>query len=440
MSVVPASAEKITHGRVLRIAWPIVLSNATIPLLGAVDTGVVGQLGQAAPIGAVGLGAVILASFYWIFGFLRMGTTGLAAQAEGAGDRAEVSAILIRALAIGLGAGALMIVGQLLLFPLAFWLSPGSDAVEGLAHGYLSIRVWGAPATISGYAITGWLIARERTRAILVQQVFINGLNVGLDLLFVLKFGWGVEGVAAATLIAEWSGFALGLWLCRDALGPGLSGAGLWDRARLLRMARVNGDIAVRSILLQGAFTSFVFLGARMGDVTLAANQVLLQFLEITAYALDGFAFAAETLVGQAVGAQSRPLVRRAAVVSSQWGAAGAVLLGLVFLIAGPWLIDLLTTEPQVRETARIYLPWVASMPILGITCWMLDGIFIGATRTRDMRNAMLVTMIAYVPLLFGLPLVMGNHGLWAALGALMVLRAVTLGRLYPRIEAGLAA
>ncbi|MBD3766228.1 MAG: MATE family efflux transporter, partial [Rhodobacterales bacterium] len=310
-----AAAAAITHRRVLRLALPILLSNATVPLLGAVDTGVVGQLGQAAPIGAVGIGAIVLATIYWVFGFLRMGTSGLAAQAHGAGDAAERSAVLIRALAIAAVAGLACILAQGPLVAAAFRLAPASAEVEALARQYLAIRIWGAPTTIGLYAVTGWLIAVERTRGVLVLQLWQNGLNVGLDLWFVLALGRGVPGVAAATLIAEGTGLALGLWLCRDGL-RGWTRARLADAARLAEMARVNADILVRSVLLQGAFTAFLFLGAGQGDVTLAANQVLLQFLEITAYALDGFAFAAEALVGQAVGLRSAAAVRRASLVS----------------------------------------------------------------------------------------------------------------------------
>lgn len=438
----PSQPGALTHRRVLKIALPIVLSNATVPLLGAVDTGVIGHLGRAAPIGAVGVGSVILATFYWVFGFLRMGTSGLTAQATGAGDEAEAGAILLRALAIGVGAGVLFVLIQPAIFALAFAVSPASDEVEALARSYLAIRIWGAPATISLYAVTGWLIARERTRGVLAVQLWMNGLNMGLDFLFVLGLGWGVKGVATATLIAEWSGLVLGLWLCRQAFAEGRwrDLARIVDAGKLRRMASVNGDIMLRSILLQGAFTSFVFLGARFGDVTLAANQVLLQFLEITAFALDGFAFAAESLVGQAVGQRSQAMFRQAAVLTSQWGVGGAVLLCAVFLVLGPQLIDLLTTEPQVRAAARGWLAWVAVMPVLGIACWMLDGIFIGATRTRDMRNSMVLTMIAYLPVLFLLPRLVGNSGLWAALGLLMILRGITLGRLYPQIERNLPA
>ncbi|PWE51188.1 MATE family efflux transporter [Thioclava sp. NG1] len=427
---------EITHARVLKIALPIVLSNATIPILGAVDTAVVGQIGLPAPIGAVGIGAVILSSLYWIFGFLRMGTTGLVSQAHGTGDTSEVSAGLMRALIIAGIAGLSLIVLQLPLFWAAFQLAPASDEVEGLARDYLQIRIWGAPLTISLYAFTGWLIALERTRGVLLLQVAMNALNVGLDLLFVLGFGWGVQGVAGATLISEIGGVLLALWLCRAAFAGGLWRArAIFDRVKLATMARVNTDIMLRSILLQASFTSFLFLGAGQGDVTLAANQVLLQFLQITAFALDGFAFSAESLVGQAVGAHSAARLRRASIVSSQWGIGGALVLGAVFLLAGPAIIDLMTTAPNVRVEARDYLFWIAAAPLIGGPAWMLDGIFIGATLTREMRNAMVVSVAIYTVALFVLIPLFGNHGLWAGLMILNATRGLTMARLYPRAE-----
>lgn len=428
----------VTHARVFRIAAPIVLSNATVPLLGAVDTAVVGRLGEAAPIGAVGVGAVILASLYWIFGFLRMGTTGLAAQAQGAGDLPERNAVFLRALAIGLGAGAVLVLLQWLLFGAAFAVAPASPEVEALSRQYLAIRIWGAPATIALYAVTGWLIALERTRGVLVLQLWMNGLNIALDLWFVLGLGWGVPGVAFATLIAEWTGLALGLWLCRAAFGRAFAAARarVMDRAALGRMVSVNRDIMIRSVMLQLSFTAFVFLGAHQGDVTLAANQVLLQFLEITAYALDGFAFAAETLVGQAVGARDPFGVRRSSIVASHWGVGGAAVLALTFALAGPALIDVMSTAPDVRDAARAFLPWAAAAPLVGIASWMFDGIFIGATLTREMLKAMALSVAIYVLAVATLLPAFGNHGLWAALMVLNIARGVTMALRYPAAEA----
>jgi MATE family multidrug resistance protein len=371
-----------------------------------------------------------------------MGTGGLAAQARGAGDGAESTAVLLRAMLVGIAAGLVLIAAQTLLFRAAFAIAPAGAEVETLAQQYLAIRIWGAPATIALYAITGWLIAQERTRAVFILQVWMNGLNILLDLWFVLGLGWGVPGVAVATLIAEWTGLALGLWFCRDAFGPQLAAARarLADAVALRRMASVNGDIMIRSVVLQVSFTTFVFLGAGQGDITLAANQVLLQFLEITAYAMDGFAFAAESLVGQAVGARSSPALRKSATLTSVWGTAGAVLMGAAFFLAGPAIIDLMATDPAVRDTARHYLPWLAAAPVIGIAAWMFDGIFIGATRTADMRNAMLASAAVYAAALTVLLPAFGNHGLWAGLMVLNATRGITLALLYPRIPRALDA
>lgn len=422
---------EITHRRVLRIALPIVVSNATIPLLGAVDTAVIGQIGQAAPLAAVGLGAMILATFYWIFGFLRMSTSGLAAQAMGAGDRVERDAVLLRALMIGAAAGLILVALQGALFGAALWVAPASAEVESGARLYLSIRIWGAPATVMLYAVTGWLIAAERTRAVLLLQLVQNGLNVGLDMLFVLKLGWGIAGVAQATLIAEYTGLLLGLWLLRAVFGPQLGAAlvRLRDPVALRKMFGASRDIMLRSVLLQLSFTSFIFLAAGFGDVTLAANHVLMQFLEITAYGLDGFAFAAETLVGQAVGAQALGRLRRARTVSMQLGAAGAAILTLIFALAGGPIIALMTTAQDVRAEAAIYLPWLAIAPLVGVGSWIYDGVYIGALRTQAMLRSMAVSVACYAAALLVLVPVAGNHGLWGALMVLNLMRLVTLHR-----------
>lgn len=436
-----ADLRSITHRRILKIAIPVVLSNATIPILGAVDTGVVGQLGEAAPIGAVGIGAIILGAVYWIFGFLRMGTTGLVGQALGAGDRPEVAALLSRALIVaGLG-GCSLILFQVPVFWAAFQLSPASDTVEDLARGYMGIRIWSAPAAIAIFGLTGWLIAAERTGAVLAIQVGMNGLNILLDLLFVLEFGWGVQGVAVATFIAEWSGFLLALWLCRDGFGDGAwrNWARVFDRPRVVRMVKVNTDILIRSLLLQAGFVSFLLIGADFGDVTLAANQILLQFLYITSYAMDGFTFSAEALVGQAMGARNRRRLRKSVLMTSLWSVATLVLLAVLFAAIGPRLIELMATSPEVRADALIYLPWMVAAPLLGGPSWILDGIFIGATRSRDMRNMMIVSFSVYCFAIFLLVDPFANHGLWAAMMIFFVARGLTLGVRYPALERSVA-
>ncbi|MEO1556752.1 MAG: MATE family efflux transporter [Pseudomonadota bacterium] len=432
-----APAAPLTHRRVLKIAVPIVLSNATVPILGAVDVGVVGQMGEAAPIGAVAMGAIILTTVYWIFGFLRMGTVGLVGQAAGAGDEDEVSAWLTRALLVAGIGGFSLIVLQIPLFWAAFQLSPASAEVESLARGYLAIRIWTAPAAIAVYALTGWLIAMERTGAVFWVQLSMNGVNIALNFVFVLGFGWGVEGVAIATVIAEALGAALGLWFCRAAFARPAwrDRARVLERAKLVRMALLNTDILLRSAMLMVIFSSFVFIGARFGDVTLAANEVLIQFMYITAHAMDGFAFAAETLIARAYGRADRHRVRRAALITGMWGLIICVVTATAFLLAGPWLIDVMAKDPDVQREARAYLWWMVAAPLLGCAAWMLDGVFIGAARGRDMRNMMAVSFVIYWVAIFLLLPVMGNHGLWAALLISFVARGVTLGMRYPALE-----
>jgi MATE family multidrug resistance protein len=386
----------------------------------------------------VGIGAVILTAIYWMFGFLRMGTAGLTAQAKGAGDGAEVAALLTRVLMIGLAAGVAFILLQGPLFRAAFVVSPATAEVETLAARYMGIRVWSAPAAIALFGIMGWLIAQERTRALLAVQVTMNLVNIVLDLVFVLGFGWGVEGVAFATFLAEWLGLGLGLWLCRAAFRQPAwrDWPRVFDRARLARMTRVNTDILIRSLILEAIVVSFMFFGAGFGDVTLAANQVLVQFLHISAFALDGFAFGAESLVGQALGAKNRAALRRSAALTSVWGGVMALTMAAGFLLLGGPIIDVMAKDPGVQEAARLYLPWMVAAPLLGWAPWMLDGIFIGATATREMRNTTALAGLVYLGALALLLTPFANHGLWLAFLASYIVRGVGLGLRYPALEA----
>lgn len=433
-----APARPLTHARVLRIAVPVVLSNATVPLIGLVDTGVVGQLGAAEPIAAVALGAVILTSIYWIFGFLRMGTTGLVGQADGAGEQAEVSSILTRACVIAALAGAAIIALQPAIVWAAFSWQPTTPETEALARAYIAIRIWSAPFLIATYAFTGWLIAMERARAVFWVQLLMNGVNAALDLWFVLGLGWGVSGVAVATVIAEICGAGLGLWFCRDAFARRAwrDWPRVFDRARMIRMAVLNVDILLRSVLLLAIFTSFTLLSsARFDPVVLAANHVLMQFLHVTAHAMDGFAFSAEALVARAIGRKSRARLRRSIYLTGVWGFAVCAGLAVVFAFAGGAVVDVLAKAPEVRIAAREFLPWMVIAPLLGWASWMLDGIFIGATRGADMRNMMVVSAAIYAVAAALLLPAFGNHGLWAALCISFVARGVTLAARYPALE-----
>jgi len=346
-------------------------------------------------------------------------------------------ALLSRALLVAAGGGALLIALQPLLFAGAFRVAPTSDEVEGLARGYMSIRIWSSPAAIAIYGLTGWLIAQERTGAVLVVQVGMNGANILLDLWFVLGLGWGVPGVAWATFLAEWSGLLLALWFCRDAfVGPAWRAkAQVFDTARLRKMVAVNGDILIRSVLLQMTFASFLLMGGLFGTVSLAANQVLLQFLFVTAYALDGFAFAVEALVGRYFGAGDRPRLRRAVVMCAGWGVVTVTVLALCFAVFGGLVVDVMAKAADVRIEARAFLPWMVAAPLIGVAAWMLDGVFIGATRTRDMRNMMILSFGFYLLALAVLVPLLGNHGLWAALMVSFLARGITLGSRYPALE-----
>ncbi len=438
----PAADPRAWNRRIWALAGPIILSNVTVPLLGMVDTAVVGRLPDARYIGGVAIGALIFNFVYWGFGFLRMGTTGPTAQAWGAEDAAEIRAVLARALLLAFGLGAVLLLVQGPVGALAFRLLNASAAVEGEGAAYYAVRIWGAPAALANYVLLGWFFGLQNARWPLVLQVFMNGLNIILDVVFVIGFGWGVEGVAAATLIAEYAALALGLVLAAKRLrmlGPIAAGRRILDSARFRRMLAVNRDIFIRTLLLITSFALFTDRGATLGDVTLAANAVLLNLVSTSAFALDGFAHAAEALVGGAVGRRSRADLAGAVRATMRWGGIAAVATALAFAVAGGLLIDLLTTIPEVRALARDFLPWAVAMPLISVWCYLYDGIFLGATRTHEMRNAAIITTALYVMALWTLVPLWGNHGLWLALIAMNALRGLTLAAYYPRLARGVA-
>tara|TARA_B110000238_G_C16091579_1_gene424080 strand:+ start:175 stop:1482 length:1308 start_codon:yes stop_codon:yes gene_type:complete len=427
----------ITHKRILTISVPIILSNITIPLLGLVDTAVIGQLGQIVPIGAVGIGSIIISAIYWIFGFLRMGTTGLTAQAVGKRDHGEIIALFSRALLVGIIGGFILILFKDFIFWSAFKISPASSEVESLAYKYMKIRIYSAPAAISIFGILGWLIAREKTRMVLFLQLWMNGTNILLDILFVIGFGWGVEGVAIATVFAEISAFFIGLYICRSAFVGSVwrSYRLVMNKEKLINMSKVNFDILVRSLLLQAAFLSFMFFSANLDNTTLAANQILLQFLMMTSYALDGFAFSAEALVGQAVGAKSANSLRKISLMTLFWGLVAAFLMSLFYFFFGENLIAVMTKSLELQLFTQKYLFWMIIAPILAFPAFILDGIFIGATRTKDMRNGMAISFVIFCLSVWLLFDSYGNDGLWASMMILFVVRALTLSIKYFNIE-----
>jgi MATE family multidrug resistance protein len=433
---------RLTHRTVLTIAVPVMLSNASTPLIGVVDTAVVGRIPDPAFIGAVAVGSLIFTFVFWGFGFLRMGTTGLTAQAFGADDRDEVAANLGRALLIAVAVGIVLIALKWPIREAAFLMLSGSTQVEDLARGYFDIRIWAAPATLANYALLGWYIGLGRTDVGLVLQLVLNLSNMALDALFVLGFGWDVQGVALGTLGAEYLAATLGIAFAWRALrrdGRRFSLAQLLDPVRLRRTFGVNSDIMLRSLALIMVFVWFMAQGARQGDVILAANAVLMHFISVAAFFLDGLAFAAEALVGRAIGARHRSGLIAAARMTTAWAAATAVLIVIGLAVAGTTLIDMMTVDGAARSAARAYLPWAVVAPLLGVWAFQLDGIFIGATRTAQMRNAALVTVVVYL-LAWWVLRPYGNHGLWAALYVQYLARIGALMAYYPGLVRSVAA
>ncbi|QCX51319.1 MATE family efflux transporter [Ralstonia pseudosolanacearum] len=428
------------HRRVLALAFPIVLANLTQPLLSAVDTAVAGHLPGPEYLGGVALGGVFFNFVFWGFGFLRMGTTGLVAQAHGAGDARGLRANVARALllALGIGLALLVLQGPAIRFTLA--LLGASDAVTRMAGSYCHARIWSAPFALANYVVLGTLLGRQQVRLALLLQVFINLVNMAAVLGLVLGAGLGVGGIGAATAVADILGFALGMALLRLLSRDGMRGLPPMTRAELLardawrRLMGLNADIFLRTACLLAAFGWFAHAGAQQGDVILAANALLLNFLTFMAYGLDGFAHAAEALVGAALGARDGRALRSAIRVSTLWSVLGAALFSLVYAVAGGTIIGWLTDQPAVREAARHALVWAALLPVVSVWGFQFDGVFIGATRTREL----LLTM-AFSALVFGLLAVAllprwGNPGLWFAMLAFMALRGMTLGMLLPRV------
>jgi MATE family multidrug resistance protein len=419
-----------------RLAAPIIVSNVTVPLLGAVDTAVVGHLPDPAYLGGVAVGVMIFNFLYWSFGFLRMGTTGFVAQARGARDAMEVRAVLGRALVIAGAIGLTMIALQVPIATTALGLVGASPSVEASAADYVGVRIWSAPATLANYAVLGWLFGMQRPKTALVLLVFTNTLNIVLDLWFVVGLGWDVPGVAAASVVADYAGSGLGLFLILRTL-PGRAGwerARLFERTPLLAMLRVNRDIFIRTLCLIFAFAWFTVQGARLGDITLAANAVLLNLQSIMAYALDGFAFAAEAMIGAAVGARDRVAFLAVTRAAALWSVAVAVGVAATYAIFGDQMIALFTNLPEVRAAAATYLPWMVLSPLVSVWSYVLDGIYVGAIRAVEMRNGMLIALGTYLGAAALLVPTWGNNGLWLALMILMLARAVTLGTWYPRL------
>ncbi len=427
------------HRRIWRLTWPVILANITIPLVGVADVAVMGRLPDPAYIGAVTLGAALFSAVYWLFGFLRMGTTGLAAQAFGGGEVGEIAAIFIRGASVALALGLIIVAVQVPLSILLFTLFDPSAEVAALAADYYEIRVYGAPGLLLYLVVLGVLFGLQRMRDTLWLSVGLNVTNLVLDVVLVLGFDMGVKGVAVGTLISEWGAAIAGMLFVRRALHaigwrPPWP-ANIWQPQALRALFHVSGNLVLRTFFVQLPFFVGTVAATRLGDLTLAVHGVLMQLFFVMTYALDGFAHTAETLAGYAYGARQADALRSTTRYCAVWATLLAVLTGVTYISAGELFIGLLTTSEEIRASAAGYLAWVASAPLLCVWAFLFDGIFIGTTRIVEMRNAMFLAALIWIAALWVSYAPFAYHGVWLAMSIFMLSRSILLAFYYPRIE-----
>ena len=403
---------------VWRIAAPMMLSNITVPLLGMVDTGVTGHLENAVYLGAVAIGSTLFGFLYSGVNFLRMGTTGITAQRFGGGDDDGVRVALGQALVVALAIATILVLLQVPLITLAMKLLGPEPEVAEFASEYFSIRIWSAPATLANYALIGWFIGLQNARIPLYIVLAINLTNIALDLVFVLLLGMKVDGVAAASVIAEFTGAAIGISFALSELrrrGGHLDVSHLTTLKEYAEFFSINANLFIRTMALMFTFAFVTAAGARMGGLILAANAVLMNLLNLVAFALDGLAHAAEALVGKAAGAKDGQALRRSVQLTMRWSFYFAVGFSVLFWITGPLFISLLTDIPEVVNTTLRYLPWMIVAPVIAMWGYIYDGVFVGTTHAKEMRNSMIAsTFLVFIPAWFAFRY-LGNHGLWLA-------------------------
>jgi MATE family multidrug resistance protein len=411
------SSSKVTSAQVFAIAGPAMVANLTTPLIGIVSTTAIGRLGDATLLGGVAMASVLFDCMFWLFAFLRMSTVAFTAQSLGAGETEEMRAILLRGFIVAGVIGVGLIALQLPLATLLLSAMGGSEGVTRAARTYFIIRIWSAPLALANYVVLGWLIGQARARLALAVQIAINLINMAATVVLVLGLDAGVAGAAIAAVIAEAVGLAIGIAIARqlDRGQPAIPRATLFERVKLMRMLAVNRDIMIRTAALIAAFLFFTAQGARAGDVTLAANAVLNNFLLISAFFLDGLANAAEQLCGRAYGARDKDGFSSATRRVIWWGFAFAIGVTIAFALFGPTLIDIMTASEPVRQGARDYLRFVILAPVLGVFAFAYDGVYIGATWARDMRNLMVASLVIFLGAWLALRS-FGNTGLWGAL------------------------
>ncbi|MDO9411602.1 MAG: MATE family efflux transporter [Pseudolabrys sp.] len=425
----------VTNRSVFAIAGPAMLANVTTPLLGVVATAAIGRLGDSAVLGGVAMAALVFDCMFWLFGFLRMGTVALTAQAFGAGDVGERSAVLARALMLSAAIGLALIALQVPMATLIFGSLGGSDTVRGAAEHYFFVRLWSAPFALGNYVMLGWLVGLARPMLALSIQIVVNVINMALTVLLVLHFDFGITGAALAAVIAEASGLVLGLFMAWRVLDGrfDLGRASLLDRAKLMRMLAINRDIMIRTAAMIAVYLFFLAQGARAGDVTLAANAVLHNFTLVGAFFLDGLANAAEQLCGRAYGARDRVAFGRAVRLIVIWGFIFGAGASALFALFGSPFIDFMTASPDVRLVAHQFM-WLAALtPLCGVMAFVFDGVYIGATWARDMRNLMVAALAMYM-LVWWLTLPLGNAGLWLAMLSFFIARGALQAARYPAL------
>ncbi|WP_010252208.1 MATE family efflux transporter DinF [Pantoea agglomerans] len=418
-----------TDKNLWRLALPMILSNITVPLLGVVDTAVIGHLDSPVYLGGVAVGTTVTSFLFMLLLFLRMSTTGLTAQAFGAGDKMALARALTQPLIIALLAGVLFIALRYPIIQLSTHLVGGNPDVLEQAALFIQIRWLSAPATLANLVILGWLLGVQYARAPVILLVVGNLVNIVLDLWLVMGLHWGVAGAATATALAEYITLVVGsimVWRVLKLRGITLSLLKQSWRGDSGRLLRLNRDIMLRSLMLQLCFASLTVLGARLGPDVVAVNAVLLMFITFTAYALDGFAYAVEAFAGEAHGAKDGSKLLRVWHSACRQAVVVALFFSLIYAIFGPQIVTLLTSLQSLQQTADRYLVWQMIMPLIGVWCYLLDGMFIGATRGREMRNSMVVAAAGYFLTLLSVP-VLGNHGLWLAVTVFLALRGLSL-------------
>ncbi len=413
---------------------PNILSNISIPLLGIVDTALMGRLESEIYIGAVALGSIIFNIIYWGFGFLRMGTTGLTAQSYGREDQKECTAILGRGLLFALGGSILILALQSVIAWIGFNLLQGDETVKTLATQYFYIRIYAAPATLGLYVFQGWFLGMQNARYPMVLTIFVNLLNIAFNVVFVLQMGMKADGVAFGTVCAQYLGLALAVGLFFYKYRFFIS---LFERTQIFQLAAIkrffaiNIDIFIRTVCLVFTFAFFTSASAGFDSLILAANQILLQYISLMSYAVDGFAFAAESLVGRYVGARDTVRLRKSVQYLFYWGVGFGTAFALVYGAAGRALLRVFTDQGAIIQAASPFVWWIVAISIAGSVAYMWDGVYIGAMVTPTMRNMMLVSTVAvFLPAYNFTVSAMENHGLWLALLLFMVARGTTLGLL----------